>query len=442
MGLISPFLSQTWFQKPQESLQQRLRRTGLDANIINEPECAESILKLRIHHIHQQWGNIVRWDDNLKQTQIKVENAWQAAKPFLQDLTIDWHDWKKKEAWWCCDQFGFHKRKAGAWASLEQSQIPHNAKLTKEQLNYAKERASINPAVSAIGERTCVIEVISGKGQSSFPFPFGWLFSGFAHIYSDPIHPFMRLIDKEGNVCSIGFWPNRPFTCVNLMRCDSDDGQFLSPDPWETRPIPIKVEAPPEAKEGQILPQNWKKTKARYAYRSITGIAIDEALLKKIIDKIQNYNSQGKKFQHTQNCTAFIADILQQDLGFQGLEHRYWVADFVMLCTPLFLQNLAAPIQRISNCVRKYFAFYIYDPLSQRAMAVYERITSFVARCLGIQFFPSAGDSFYGSNRLNLFRAPLPLGILKWQDKVRTAYYFDTRISFADQYAPNKGILA
>lgn len=400
-----------WHASPPEAvpetidkIKKRWTAANLDERILSsDSDTAKKILDLRVHQHHRTWGDLVKWDHAQNQTVIKIENQWRAARPFLSDLKCEWNEWtsiSNPQSKWCCDSYGFHNRSGSDW-----NQMPQTADLSQTELAFARARAAQSPSPLSTGERSCILEVVSGESGFSFPALIKYLLSGLSEVYLSPLHPFVRLVDDQGKVHSVGFWPNTAFSMDRFM--SSEMGRYFASDPYETMPV---------------------------VSRSVTRIAIDRNQFDQLKQSIEEYKRAGKVFNLRHNCTAFVTDILHR-VGFK-VDTRIWIHDFIARCTPVFLQNLAAPVKKVVDFARKYFETYFIEPLSEALYDLQMKVKD-IARYFFGEFFPMLNTTpFLGNNPHNLLRYPLPKRILDWQNSQSSTLIYKRASSFKDQYKP------
>lgn len=375
-GFSTPVLLTSAQKKASESW----KGAGLSNELfVADPDCGEQIVKLHLHHTLRNWQGIFRKNSHTEQLEVLVEGVWKLAAPFFKDLK------ENREAWesvrspgeiWCCTSSGFERRNPAKW-----EEIPIVAKLNTEQLEYARSEAVKLPSPLAKKETDCVLEIISGEKKA----PSSELRSGVRDIYDEPAHPFIRLIDKKGNVISGGFWPSRPFGLAQFF--SSCPGEFRFPDSYEGIPV-VK--------------------------RKITRIGISKEQHEELTQVIKEYNRSGREFNMRHNCTAFVSDILHR-VGFKVDVHIFLI-DLLGRCFPLCIQKLFSPLKCILDKIR----------------AVAKRI--FEASRAYLPAKTPHPTAFIGSSPKNYLYYPLPKQILEWQKEQPSTRDYIQGTPFVSQY--------
>ncbi len=276
--------------------------------------------------------------------------------------------------------------------------------LAKQNL-LSRARAAQSPSPLSTRERSCILEVVSGESGFSFPALIKYLLSGLSEVYLSPLHPFVRLVDDQGKVHSVGFWPNTAFSMDRFM--SSEMGRYFASDPYETMPV---------------------------VSRSVTRIAIDRNQFDQLKQSIEEYKRAGKVFNLRHNCTAFVTDILHR-VGFK-VDTRIWIHDFIAPLHSRFSTEPCSPCKESRRFCQKYFETYFIEPLSEALYDLQMKVKD-IARYFFGEFFPMLNTTpFLGNNPHNLLRYPLPKRILDWQNSQSSTLIYKRASSFKDQYKP------
>jgi hypothetical protein len=296
------------------------QKTGLDKEVfLADRSTAEMILKLHLHHPLHIWANILRLNRASYTVEVLVEGQWQKASSFFKELQPCDDQWQTKDnpnEMWTCTGFGFCKRKDAGWTHL-----PTYAKLSAAELAFTRHMAQKLPSPYAKLDQDCVLEIVGGWKER----PKHWLLSGFFKYIRSPQHPFIRLIDQNGNVKGCGFCPSRPIAWYNLF--SSCAARFPAPDPFE----------------GVGLTKKY-----------VTRIAISKAQRNDLEALLELTKQEGRSFNYiTRNCTAFVSAVLNR-VGFSP-DAYISTPTALFRILPIPVQKIFSPLAKLAKKIEALF---------------------------------------------------------------------------------------
>ncbi|HSX03926.1 MAG TPA: hypothetical protein VLG76_04275 [Rhabdochlamydiaceae bacterium] len=359
-----------------QKLAEKWVQVGLDNELLAcNPDCAKKIIELRLHNPIHAWKGILYADKNSRQLEVLAEGTRQRALPFFNGLKIHWIEWKSKansQENWCCTSKGFVKRRSCEWKNLESC-----SQLNSEQLKRARELSSRLLSPNAKGDANCVLEILSAwnPGRRNF------FITGIFDVYRSPQHPWARLIDKNGNIHSVGFHPSKIINLFNLHQMA--EGQFRSPDTFEG---------------------------VNHLCKISTKIGISEQQFNELKSLIERYQYEKRKFNYLKpNCTSFMTDILHR-VGFQ-VQTNMPASEFAFRCVPLAVQPLFYPI---------------FIPL--------RKICGILHRCLIYPFSREPEKEQFLGSIPGKWVFQIPRKMVEWQMLQPTTRVFAKGTPFVEQY--------
>ncbi len=285
------------------------------ALIANEA-IAQFLIDAHVHTAQKQFGNALRFASCTSKAELHVEGEWVDAATFLKGKTIeDGLICSDNTPWIFTGARGYEHRHYTSWEKLEPVYY-----LNADQLEVAQTRAAKLPSpLSKNLPQKCILEIVTTwKGLPSTGY-----FSGIADMTNNPRHSWVRLIDEQGGVYSVGFGFKAPVPYC--QGAQTVDGTFYSPELYETVPMLAQV---------------------------VTGIAISSGQFDQLKSGIERAQRVGPAYNYgEQNCCNFV----QSTLSHVGITGDFSIPIYLLTLrlTPLGIQNAVAPLGKIISPLKK-----------------------------------------------------------------------------------------
>ncbi|MBJ7449577.1 MAG: hypothetical protein JHC93_04380 [Parachlamydiales bacterium] len=202
-------------------------------------------------------------------------------------------------------------------------------------------------------DRHCIIQVVSSEVENKSRFDF---ISGPAKKqFSSSKHPWLRWIDKEGNVFDVGYGSFIKQSPKNLLK--AIDGKFRSPDLWNFLPCDSHVVTNIAATEDEIL----KLSQYAHKYKN------DD----------RNFNTKAAFHGLSQNCTAFTTFALMAATGIK-IPTVIPVDTLIGKCVPPLFNKIAEQFQKILRPIKKSVLTVMPKFLAKAYRKTADKVTHFL----------------------------------------------------------------